>query len=323
MKAAIVGRGHGIEIREVPSPVPGSPGELVADVLYVGICRTDVALRSAPESRGLILGHEAVLRIPGEPGLYALNNEIACGRCDYCAEGLTSHCAMLLELGVNRHGAYAERLAVHRTNLHPIVVSLPALGVLAEPLSCAIRGVERLLATLPPLGQGRTRALIIGAGISGQLIAFLLRRRGFPGELRYVDRPGVRSAVLPGLDCQVLDRPETAAFHLAIECSGTEAGARIALDSVRNAGVVCLYGVPPAEGSWRARELFRRELAIITSFAGSNAESVTQAIRYIEDEPRFFAQLLGRRVQLDALDHELSHWDPLPCTRTVVTLGGP
>jgi L-iditol 2-dehydrogenase len=322
MRAAVLVGPRKVLIQQLPRPTAGFSGEVVAEVRYVGVCRTDLQLAAHGLEEARVLGHEVVCRAPGEAGFFALNNEVSCGHCTYCREGLTSHCSNLRELGINEHGGYAEWLRAPRRQLHPFAFENPILGVLIEPLSCALRAEHRLRQFLALVSTGRPSVLIVGGGVSGALLSYLLSR--------WVERPWLQlfeisEALLPwtvGLDLQRVDVPPEGSAHWAIECTGTPGGRLVAFQAARMAGLVCLYGVPCDEASIpvTARELFHRELTVLTSFAGTTDGTMRSAIEIIQKDEPFFERLIGRLVPLERLETELVDWNPVPGTRTVVDL---
>lgn len=324
MKAAVLYGANKVEIRDVPAPANAQNSEVIADVEFVGVCKTDQQLTAAGLDAERILGHEVVCRLPHEKGHFALNNEISCGRCTYCVEKLTSHCLNLQELGVNHDGGYAQKIRAPRKSLHPFDFQNPALGVLVEPLSCAVRGVGRILAAANLLPVSRPTTLLIGGGLSGALISYLLTHSpNFDGEIYLYD---ISKAPLPWVDrlgiqrVQVLEEDKA---HLVLECSGSPEGLATALRVVRKAGMVCIYGVPKKGISLPVspHELFMREIAVLTSFAGATDQTMGTAIEHIKRDEAFFEQLLGRLIPLEKLPTELTSWSPQPGTRTVVDMG--
>ena len=324
MKAAVLYGSNQVEIRNVPTPTLTQAGEVIADVEFVGVCKTDQQLTAAGLEEERILGHEVVCQLPQEQGHFALNNEISCGQCSYCQEGLTSHCQNLQELGVNHDGGYAQKIRVPRNSLHRFDYHNPALGVLIEPLSCAVRGGERILAAASLLSVSRPKILVIGGGLSGALISYLLTHSlNFDGEIKLYDITKTSIPWALKLGIERVEEPQPDNAHLVIECSGSPGGLATALQVVRKGGLVCIYGVPKAGSPLpiSANELFMREIAVITSFAGATDQTMGKAIKYIKDDEGFFEQLLGRVISLEQLPDELTCWYPQPGTRTVVDLG--
>ncbi|NEP20542.1 alcohol dehydrogenase catalytic domain-containing protein [Moorena sp. SIO3I6] len=323
MRAAVLSKANQVDIREFTEPSQTQDNEVIAKVEFVGVCKTDQQLTAAGLDKECILGHEVVCSLPNQKGHFALNNEISCGKCSYCLEGLTSHCINLKELGVNEHGGYAEQICAPINSLHPFELSNPALGVLIEPLSCAVRGVKRILAGVNLLATSHPKVLVIGGGISGTLITYLLNHSpNFKGEIKVYD---ITKEPLPWLNRLGIERiqvPEPNQAHVVVECSGSPGGLATALDLVRKGGLVCIYGVPKQGISLpiSPHELFMREIAVVTSFAGATDETIAAAIASIKGDEAFFEQLLGRFIPLEKLPIELTNWSPQPGTRTVVDL---
>ncbi|MEC4985770.1 MAG: alcohol dehydrogenase catalytic domain-containing protein [Oscillatoria sp. PMC 1068.18] len=323
MKAAVLSQSKQLEIRQVPIPTTSQPEELVADVKFVGVCKTDQQLMQTGIEKDCILGHEVVCSIPNRTEHFALNNELSCGECSYCREGLTSHCLNLKELGVNEDGGYTEKMCVPEKALYPFQFSNPALGVLIEPLSCAIHGFKRILATQKLLAVSQPKTLVIGGGISGTLMTYLLHNSAeFQGEIALYDLTPKPLPWLEKLGVERIAKPEADRSHLVIECSGSPGGLKTAFDLVRKGGLVFIYGVPKPDLSlpMSPHELFMQEVAVLTSFAGATEETITAAIAYIKNDEAFFEKLLGKFIPLEQLSEELTHWSPQPGTRTVVDL---
>ncbi|HEX3873829.1 MAG TPA: alcohol dehydrogenase catalytic domain-containing protein [Solirubrobacteraceae bacterium] len=318
MRAAVLVGPGSVVVRDVLRPSAARDGDVVAEVHYTGICRTDAQLTEAGQPHARVLGHEVVCRIPEEDGFLALNNEISCGRCSYCAVGLTSHCEELSELGVNADGGYAEWILTPRDQLHPFAFANAMLGVLIEPLSCALRAEQRLWRLIGP--AGRPSILVVGGGVSGALIAYLVSRWPQHPEVAVFDPVDAPLPWLRRLPARRCEAPTSASADIVVECSGTPGGCISAFAAARKAAVVCLYGVPRAGVAFprTARELFADELTVLTSQAGASSTSMRAAIDLIGADEAFFGSLLGRVVPLARLPPELVSWGPAPGTRTVV-----
>jgi L-iditol 2-dehydrogenase len=325
MKAVVLSKPNQIEIQNVPLPKVRQEDECLANVEFVGMCQTDHQLtqKGLPENR--ILGHEVVCRLPNEESFFVLNDEIPCGKCSYCVEGLTSHCYHLRELGVNDNGGYAEKLLAPRSYLHPFDFKNPALGVLVEPLSCTLRGVKRILTALALLPVSSPQTLILGGGVSGALVTYLLNRdSGFSGDINLYDITTEKLSWSEYLSINRIKEPEPDLAHVIIECSGSSKGLETAFKMVRKGGLVCIYGVPRSETVFPISplELFAKEITVIASMAGVTNEIIPEAIAIIEQDEDFFNHLLGRQVVLEQVPEELLTWKPQPGTRTFVNVGG-
>jgi threonine dehydrogenase-like Zn-dependent dehydrogenase len=195
------------------------------------------------------------------------------------------------------------------------------LGVLIEPLSCALHAEQRLRRFMES-NITHPSVLIVGGGVSGALISYLLCRWPERPQIRLFDSSAAELPWSTNLQVQRVKEVHEESSQIVVECSGTPEGCRTAFQAIRRAGLVCLYGVP-GEATLiprTARELFQLELTVLTSVAGATEITMQSAIEFIQRDERFFEQLLGRCVPLEHLPVELVDWRPSPGTRTVVDL---
>ncbi len=107
----------------VPRPEAG-PGEALLRVLAVGLCRTDLHIRSAADSRtpnGTILGHEIageIAALPTAGGRWQVGDRVivhpcfACGQCRACRAGDENYCHAPGRLAPPCRNARCSRLAI-------------------------------------------------------------------------------------------------------------------------------------------------------------------------------------------------------------------
>jgi L-iditol 2-dehydrogenase len=174
---------------------------------------------------------------------------IPCNRCRRCKEGDTQLCLNYDQIGFTRAGGYGEYVVVPRHVVHrlPDAVSFAA-GVLVEPGSCVLRGLER---ARPRPGE---TIGVIGIGTLGSL-AVTLARLHAPGALiAYGVRPEeLEFALALGADggVHVLDEDPVAATHklaggaldVVIETAGAVEAVQLATQLVRPGGRVVLLGI--------------------------------------------------------------------------------
>jgi L-iditol 2-dehydrogenase len=195
MKAALLEAPGLFEIHEIPKPRIG-PGEVLIRVIACGICGTDLRIyRHGHRKINLpaVIGHEIVGRVEevgagipaqeidySQGALVMVTPGIPCGRCDNCLRGL--FCTNKTSIAYHYPGGFAEYLRVPARGVRSIVLPLPdplppdqeaADYTIAEPLACALNGLERL-GSIPMGGRG----LVVGAGTIGVLLAKLLLRGG-------------------------------------------------------------------------------------------------------------------------------------------------
>jgi threonine 3-dehydrogenase len=172
----------GLEMREVPVPVPG-PNEVLIKLEKTAICGTDLHIYQWDEwaqrtiKPPLVIGHEFVGRIVGigqgvkgyEAGQrVSAEGHVVCGVCRNCRAGKPHLCPHTEGIGVNRDGGFAEYVVVPSTNLWPIPDEIPSeLAAFFDPFGnaahCALQfdlvGEDVLITGAGPIG-------IMAAGIA-------------------------------------------------------------------------------------------------------------------------------------------------------------
>jgi threonine dehydrogenase-like Zn-dependent dehydrogenase len=201
MKAFVVRGPRDAGVEEVPEPSP-TAGEVLIQVRRAGVCGTDVEfytghmqyLHDGQAAYPVRLGHEwmGVVTAVGDdvdPGWVGRrvtgDTMLGCGTCYRCLDGRHHVCEFRTELGIRhgRPGALAERLAYPAAYLHPLPDTVDdAAGALVEPAGNALRSVWG--AELRP----GDRALVLGAGTIGLLVAMFARAAG--AEVHLLGRSG-------------------------------------------------------------------------------------------------------------------------------------
>lgn len=174
-----------VAVRRLRTPGVPPPGQLLIQVLAVGVCGTDAALalghRAAPHTPWL-LGHEAVGEIRALGGgteaagwrvgqrvvLEPNQSDLTCAEC---RAGNTSRCSQRRSSGVLTQPGFMTDLVIHPaqfTHAAPGEATIEDL-VCVEPLSVAVAAVRR-----SGIGPGQS-ACVLGAGAQGQFAAQLLR----------------------------------------------------------------------------------------------------------------------------------------------------
>jgi L-iditol 2-dehydrogenase len=186
MKAVMFYAPGDIRYEETARPIAG-PGEVLVEIKVALTCGTDlktyrrghpVLIKKTPS----VFGHEwaGVIAELGR-GVEGFSvgqrvvapNSAPCGRCFYCRRGRLSLCENLILL----NGAYAEYIAVPARIVEQNLIAIPddvpfRLAPLAEPLACAIHGIERSKIQL-----GDTVS-VIGHGPIGLMLTRLAKLKG-------------------------------------------------------------------------------------------------------------------------------------------------
>lgn len=295
-----------LELAETPAPEPG-PGEVLVRVAACGICGSDLSCYKTGVFAGSVLGHEFAGWVEGAGNAVtgwsagdavAVDPKIPCGTCADCRSGAAHRCVSSLTLGIGsaRPGAFAELVTVPAASLHRLPASVsPEDACLAEPLSCAVHGIER---AAPRAGEA---ALVIGLGPIGLLAVAALRARGVTSILGIDPVEARRTLALalgaersfpPGEDA----RTAAAGVSLAVECSGRPEMLQEAANLTAPGGRVVLLGVAMSEATVVPMVWVTREITILGSVA-SSPQDFRRAISMLGSDPGL-ARIITRRVGL-------------------------
>ena len=290
MRAVVYTAPSAFEVADLPDPEPG-PDEAVLRPVLTGVCGTDLHIDSGGffARYPLTPGHEIVGEVVAlgseVDGLrigqrVAIDNASACGRCDRCGRGEPLFCENFHSLGVNAAGGFAERVVSRADKVFPADDLAIDLAVLAEPLACAIHGMDVL--ALKPGAD----VVMIGSGTTGLLLAQLLVHGGasrvtvagptlFKLELAEsfgVDRVVQVSRRDPDATRATLTSLNPAGYDVAIDATGASAVVQHLPGLVRDDGTVLVYGMCDESDrvAWSPYEIFRRQLTVKGSFAQVN-----------------------------------------------------
>lgn len=275
---------------DVPDPAPG-PGQVVVATTLAGVCGTDVHIDAGGffAEFPLTPGHEIAGRVvacgPGVEGLsagqpVAVDNASACGRCSECGRGDPLFCRNFRSLGVNAPGGFAEQVLTPANKVFD-AGDIPAeLAVLAEPLACAVHGMDVL--ALKPGAD----VVMLGSGTTGLLLAQLIIHGGAgrltvaaPTEFKRalaqsygVDRVVRISRGQPEGTLATLSSMTAGGYDVAIDATGAPELVQLLPQLVRPNGTLMVYGMCDADQlvQWSPYDIFRRQLTVKGSFAQVN-----------------------------------------------------
>lgn len=253
------------ELTELPPPEAG-PGELLVEVLRLGVCGTDREIVEGghgepPVGRDrLVLGHELLGRVrDAPPGAGFDAGDLVAGivrrpdpvPCPCCARGEWDMCrnGLYTERGIKgRDGYGAELVALEADFAVPVSPELGELGVLTEPASVLAKAWEQIARIAGRACAPHERVLVTGAGPIGLLAALMGAQRGF--EVHVLDRAetGLKPELVRALGADyhsgsIADVCERAEPDVIVECTGV---AELVVDAMRYTApgaVVCLTGV--------------------------------------------------------------------------------
>ncbi|MBN2473757.1 MAG: alcohol dehydrogenase catalytic domain-containing protein [Pirellulales bacterium] len=189
MKAAVLEQLGKITVQEVDDPQIGDDSALLK-VESVAVCGSDIRIFHHGNPRvkpPTIIGHETagtVVKVGKNVTRVKLGDRVAvgadvpCGQCHWCRNGLGNNCAINYAVGYQIPGSFAQYMELPRLVLEegPVTPFGENLSfddaALAEPLACAINGLE-----LVNLSLGKT-IVLIGMGPIGCMMIDLARVMG-------------------------------------------------------------------------------------------------------------------------------------------------
>lgn len=218
-------RNGAVRLEQVDVPRP-SEGEALLRVLRAGICSTDLHIAQGYMGFNGTLGHELVGEVVEHPDPAWIGRRVAgeinlgCGRCARCLRGLSRHCATRTVLGIlGKDGCFAEYVTLPIANLHPLPDGLTDdLAVFVEPLAAALEILEQVHV------EPDSRALVLGDGKLGALVAMVLLRTG--ADLTFAGRHPEKLARLAALGARtrLAGEPLEGDFDLVVEATGSPSG---------------------------------------------------------------------------------------------------
>ncbi len=323
------------ELAAVPEPQPPD-GQVLVDVVAVGICGTDVEIVAgeygeAPPGAGrLVLGHESLGRVreaPAGAGV-AEGDLVACivrcpdpVPCPNCAAGQWDMCSngRYTEHGIKgADGFLRERYRADADRLVRVDDALGLAGVLLEPTSVVAKAWTEIDRFSARDAEPARVALVTGAGPVGLLAALLGVQRGLEVHVLDVVPDGPKPQLVRDLGahyhCGGLEEVDVRP-DIAVECTGVASVVLGSIEVVRPNGITCLTGVS-SPGRTRPVDLggLNRELVLENNlvFGSVNAnrshwEAAAQALA--DADSAWLNRLLTRTVALQDYEQALQR-DP-------------
>ncbi len=316
---------------EVDEP-PASDGDLLVEVMAVGICGTDIEILSgaygwAPPGRDrLVLGHESLGRVleapagsdlaPGDlvVGIVRHPDPVPCANCavgewDFCRNGkYTEH-------GIKEHdGFLSERYRIHPEFAVKLDPKLGIHGVLMEPTSVVAKAWEQVDRIGSRAHWAPTSVVVTGAGPIGLLAAMIGVQRGL--EVHVFDQmaEGLKPDLVAELGATYHTGPIeqlAGAADVIIECTGVSSLVLDAMEHIGPGGVVCLTGVSSGgrtvsvdEGELN-RTMVLDNNAVVGSVNANRRHYQAAADALAAADPTWLGKLITRKVPLATWEQAL------------------
>lgn len=286
MKAAMLTDIRKVEIHDVPAPPPPGPGEVLLDVLTVGVCGSDMHYYRTGRIGDQVVefpyrvGHEFAGRVAalgeGTGGLavgdiVAVDPLMWCGQCDQCLAGREHTCRSQKFLGCpgQADGCLCEQIVMPAECCAVVPEGMsPELAALIEPFSIGLYTQQMAGAT-----AGKAVA-ILGAGPIGLCVLAAAKAAGARAIYMTDIRPN-RVALARTMGATWAGNPleeDIVAAILAAEPDGVDsaveaAGEQSTLDQavalLRPGGTLAMVGIPELDRvSFPVATMRRHELTI-------------------------------------------------------------
>jgi threonine dehydrogenase-like Zn-dependent dehydrogenase len=258
-----------LRIEDVPEPVAGQD-DVIVSVQAVGICGSELegfASGSPFRKPPLIMGHEfaGVREDTGER--VVVNPLVACGRCDACQRGQGNICRNRTIVGIQRAGAFAERVAVPERNCHVLPEGMAfEAGALVEPLANAVHAFRLAQRDEPP----PRRIGVIGAGTLGLMTAYVARRRGV-AEIEIADISELRRTVAGEAGFDAVERL-SGEFDLVFDAVGSARTRADSVELLRPGGASIWIGLHGADAGFDGFDLIRNEKRVLATFCYTDGD---------------------------------------------------
>ncbi len=282
MKALVYTDREQMTYREEPDPA-AAPGEVLIRVDAVGICGSDMHAWHGHDPRRvppLILGHELageILDGPGRGRRVTVNPLITCGRCEYCLQGRNNLCANRTMIGMTRAGGFAEFVTTAAASVIDLPAGMPPrAAALTEPAATALHAVNTAMRSLVrPIPE--CRALVIGGGAVGLLLALLLRSYGCR-DVQIAETNALRRAsAARASGCRAFDPasgevPAANTVDLVIDAVGAKSTRNAAFVAVKPGGVIVHVGLADWASEIDMRKLTLAEITLAGIYTYSTAD---------------------------------------------------
>ena len=263
--AVIIGGKRQVELREFPIPEPG-PGQVLVRMRAAGMCGSDLHniyrtmnLDDPGHYLGCIAGHEPCGTVaavgPGttrfkEGDRVLVYHITGCRNCNACRKGWIVNCTsdQRRVYGWHRDGAYADfMLAEEYTLLElPEELSFVDGAIVSCGFGTSFQGVRRADVS------GYDTVLVVGLGPVGLAAAMISKARGAqvigvdidPGRVAAAERLGCDLGLIADGDTlgAIMEYTSGHGVEVSLECSASQAGRMLALESARLWGRVVLLG---------------------------------------------------------------------------------
>ncbi len=344
---AAVTRARGVmEVGAVDEPGTPGPGQVLVSPEAVGLCGSDFhyflgdigTIEDPSTLYPRIQGHEAAGTIlalgPDCPDRLSVGQRVAlwpvsaCGRCYPCRIGRPNACVEISLIGVHTDGALQEQLLIPAEQVFAVGDQDPALAALIEPVSIAVRSVER-----GRVASGE-HVVVLGAGPIGQALALAAIDRGaFVLVLDTVESRIERAGTI-GADAHRILETETLRDvvrewaggdgpEVVFEATGVAGLVQSGVEAVAQAGRVVVVSLSSERAPIRVGDLPLKEIDVL-GVSCCRSDDFAAAVDLVSRRRDVAATLVTHQFALEeapkAIDYAMHH--PAEVMKAVVRLDG-
>lgn len=309
-----------------PEPEPG-PGEALIRPTRLAIGPADVALVRAGSASGFsgVVGHQFVgvvkkINLPADaPPLLAARKgwvgkrvvaspTVSCGTCDLCRGGLPMHCRARAVMGLHgRDGCFCDFLVAPLSSLSPVPDNVPDdKAIFAHPVGAALHAAMILR------NEHSSFVTVLGDSALALLTAQALARLNKHVRVLTGGTDRGRLCERWGIKHRALEEPGRRQDQdVVVDCTGSSAGLRLALQLVRPRGIILLQsplalapfpaGKPLAEagGAWGTPIDLTIAAVNEVRIFGSRDGPIADALGALSEDAIEVASLISKRFKFD------------------------
>jgi threonine dehydrogenase-like Zn-dependent dehydrogenase len=317
---AVVTEGVGaMAVVDRPDPASPGPGEVLIRPDATGICGSDYhffAGELSDEAGGSqfprVQGHEvagtiaalgpdcrAELEVGQRVALWPLH---ACGHCYPCSVGRPNTCDNFQLIGIHLDGGLQEGLCTREDHVFPIASDDPAVPAMAEPVSIAVRAVNRAQV------RAGEHVVVLGGGPIGQCVSLVAIERG--AEVLVIDLQESRLEMSQDLGADTLQWTTAdeviagarrwagpAGPPVAVDATGAPAAVRAMVDMVASAGRAVQVGMSVEEVPLRINSLTEKELDLLGVCCCGTGD-FAEAVAVVERNGEALARMISHQFPL-------------------------
>lgn len=278
----------GLQLADTPIP-PIMPGDVRIEIRSVGICGTDISIWKGDYDAELplVLGHEfaGVIHestvpdiLPGT--LVTTDIDISCGRCWYCRSGARHNCPNKEVLGMTRDGGLSEYISVPADIIHPLPFGVDTVdATFIEPLASAIKTHQQATAKddepVVIFGSGKLALLLAQVyDAHGADVHIVGRNRWQLGLAKQLGFQHTYDTISTNWKSDILKVTHGVGPRIVIEATGNTDGITMALDIVRNGGIIALKSMHGCQVSINPTQIVNKELTIYGVSRGPFDEAI-------------------------------------------------